>query len=173
MYLGEELWCRNNRAGRGWAGCDIWWHFHCLASGQDLSNLLIVFVLIWKYLFKLQNANISRLLGAVLCSFLYAYFVSSDRSSYSDGGLLYIYGSAQPLFEISSISANIYLVLWCSMMIYDDLWWSLVFYDVLWWSLLFSAVLLCFMMFYDVLWCSMMFYGVLWGSMIFCDNLVL
>ena len=34
--------------------------------------------------------------------------VSSDRSSYSDGGLLYIYIDPQPLFEISSISANIF-----------------------------------------------------------------
>ena len=34
-------------------------------------------------------------------------FVSSDRSSYSDGGLLYIDPQRQ-LFEISSISANIF-----------------------------------------------------------------
>ena len=34
-------------------------------------------------------------------------FVSSDRSSYSDGGLLYIDLQAKPLFEIS---ANIYII---------------------------------------------------------------
>ena len=35
-------------------------------------------------------------------------FVSSDRSSYSDSGLLYIQ-QQRPLFEILSISANIFM----------------------------------------------------------------
>ena len=43
-------------------------------------------------------------------------FISSDRSSYSDSGLLYnVRSSSRPLFEISSISANIQGVpkKWC------------------------------------------------------------
>ena len=46
------------------------------------------------------------------------FFFSSDRSSYSDGGLLYIM-SAQPLFEILSISDSFNDCCCCSMMFYD------------------------------------------------------
>ena len=41
-------------------------------------------------------------------------FVSSDRSSYSDGGLLYII-HPRPLFEILSISANIFSFSFCEL----------------------------------------------------------
>ena len=79
-------------------------------------------------------------------------FFSSDRTSYSDSVLLYIYRSARPVFEILSISANIHsFSFWNLNVFYDVLWCSMVFYDVLW----------CSVMFYDVLWCFMMFYDVL------------
>ena len=38
-------------------------------------------------------------------------FVSSDRSSYSDSVLLYIQQQQRPLFEILSISANMYIII--------------------------------------------------------------
>ena len=47
---------------------------------------------------------------------------SSDRSSNSDSVLLYIQQQQQrPLFEILSISANIYIFVICFIMFYDVL----------------------------------------------------
>ena len=77
-------------------------------------------------------------------------FVSSDRSSYSDSGLLYFIIRPQPLFEISSISSNInffFLQIECRLIIIDPGHIFSLFLSFLSFSLYFSLFSLFFSLF--------------------------
>ena len=87
-------------------------HFACPTALTKVDFLLVKYLLFW---------SVPK----------YGNFFSSDRSSYSDSVLLLV----RQLFQILSISANIYNFSLSSLYVHD--------------------VLLCSMMFYNVLWCSM------------------
>ena len=76
------------------------WRRHHRYRGQVFSKQKLI-----------QNLCQLLFIASVFIAFflVVSFFVSFDRSSYSDGGLSYINRSAaQPLFEILSISANIF-----------------------------------------------------------------
>ena len=68
------------------------------------------------------------------------WLFSSDRSSYGDSVLLYLYPQAtfwdfEHFFQYTLMYLMFYDVLGCSMMFYEVLWSSMMFFDVLWCSM--------------------------------------